>query len=103
VMNLINTFNPQLIVIGGPLGRVIEPFLPIIESVMNQQAFRALTDNVEIKISRLGEDACVMGAIASVLDVVLTDPAQRLGNRDVTDNLTVSGPAISSRGAVEVT
>lgn len=103
VMNLINTFNPQLIVIGGALGRIIGPFLPIIETVINQQAFRALTDNVEIKISRLGEDACVMGAIASVLDVVLTDPAQRLSSRDVTDNLPFSDPAAASRGMVKVT
>ena len=80
VMNLINTFNPQLVVVGGALSRAIEPFLPIIRSVVNQQDFRALTDNVEIRISQLGDDACVMGAIAAVLDVVLADPTQRLGD-----------------------
>jgi glucokinase-like ROK family protein len=79
VMNLINAFNPQMIVIGGSLSRALDPFLPIIESVVKQQAFRALTDNVEIKISRLGDDACVMGAVAAVLDAVLANPTQRLG------------------------
>lgn len=77
VMNLINTFNPQLIVIGGSLSRVIEPFLPIVESVVSEQSFRTLTDKVVIKISSLGDDACLMGAVAAVLDTVFADPAQR--------------------------
>jgi glucokinase-like ROK family protein len=97
VMNLINTFNPQLVVVGGALSRAIEPFLPIIRSVVNQQDFRALTDNVEIRISQLGDDACVMGAIAAVLDVVLADPTQRLGDAMAPNTLTLSDPAISLR------
>jgi glucokinase-like ROK family protein len=76
VMNLINTFNPQLVVIGGALSPVLAPFLPTIQEVIAEQSFRALTDNVELKISRLGEDACVLGAVAAVLDVVFTDPTQ---------------------------
>jgi glucokinase-like ROK family protein len=97
VMNLVNTFNPQLIVVGGSLSRIIEPFLPIVETVINQQAFRALTDDVEIKISRLGVDACVMGAIASVLDVVLADPAQRLNGRDIAEYPMLADTALSVR------
>jgi glucokinase-like ROK family protein len=77
VMNLISTFNPQLIVVGGTLSRAIAPFLPIVEGVMNQQAFRALVDNVDIEISQLGDEACLMGAVAAVLDVVFADPSQR--------------------------
>ena len=78
IINLINTFNPQLIVIGGAFSPALSPFLPTIESVINQQAFRALSDNVAIKISQLGDDACVMGAVAAVLDIVFADPTQRL-------------------------
>ncbi len=77
VMNLINIFNPQLIVIGGALSRSIGPFLPMIKEVADQQLFRTLTDHMELKISALGDDACVMGAVAAVLDVVFTDPAQQ--------------------------
>lgn len=77
VMNLINTFNPQLIVIGGTLRRAIEPFLPVVQEVMNQQNFRALVENVDLKISWLGDEACLMGAVAAVLDVVFADPSQR--------------------------
>jgi hypothetical protein len=51
--------------------------LPIVEGVMNQQAFRALVDNVDIEISQLGDEACLMGAVAAVLDVVFADPSQR--------------------------
>jgi predicted NBD/HSP70 family sugar kinase len=34
-MNLINAFNPQLVVVGGALSRAIEPFLPIVRSVVS--------------------------------------------------------------------
>jgi predicted NBD/HSP70 family sugar kinase len=78
VINLMNTFNPELIVIGGALSRALKPFLPVIETVVNQQAFRALADKVSIRISSLGDDACVMGAIAAVFDEVVTDPVQHL-------------------------
>jgi predicted NBD/HSP70 family sugar kinase len=83
IINLINTFNPELIVIGGALGPVLKPFLPIVASVINHQAFWALTDKVEIKVSQLGEDACVMGAVAAVLDIVFTDPSQRFEKNGV--------------------
>ncbi len=78
VINLLNTFNPQLFVIGGALSRALTPFLREIEAEVNQQAFRALADTVAIKISRLGDDACLMGAVAAVLDVVLANPTQRI-------------------------
>ncbi len=78
VMNLINTFNPQLIVVGGALSRTLAPFVPVLENVIHEQAFRALTDNVRIKVSKLGDDACVMGAVAAVLDIVFTDPTQTI-------------------------
>lgn len=74
VMNLINTFNPQLIVIGGALSRTIRPFVHIIEESLARQKFRALTDDVAIRVSELGDDACVMGAVAAVLDVVFENP-----------------------------
>jgi glucokinase-like ROK family protein len=76
IINLINIFNPQLIVIGGPLSGMLEPFLPVVYSAIESLAFRALSEHVEIKISELGQDACVMGAVAAVLDIVFTNPTQ---------------------------
>ncbi len=49
----------------------------MIQAVVAQQAFRALSNKFEIKISRLGADACIMGAVAIVLDEVLADPSWR--------------------------
>lgn len=74
LVNLLNAFNPELIVIGGALSRTLAPYLPAIEAAVHQQSFRALAQNVKIRISRLGDDACVMGAVAAVLDTVLTNP-----------------------------
>ncbi len=92
IINLINTFNPQLIVIGGALSPALKPFLPTIVNVINQQAFRALSDSVAIEISRLGDDACVMGAVAAVLDIVFTDPTRGLRGDGGTEMLTPGNP-----------
>lgn len=76
VVNLINTLNPQLIVVGGALNNLIAPYLTRLEETINQQALRALADKVEIKLSSLDDDACLMGTVAAVLDVVFSNPAQ---------------------------
>jgi glucokinase-like ROK family protein len=76
IIDLINIFNPQLVVIGGPLSGMLEPFLPVVHSAIESLDFRALSEHVEIKISELGQDACVMGAVAAVLDMVFTNPTQ---------------------------
>jgi predicted NBD/HSP70 family sugar kinase len=76
VLNLINVFNPQAVVIGGALVPTIAPFLPLIQGVVDEQAFRPMTGKVAIMLSQLGDDACLMGAVAAVLDVILADPSK---------------------------
>lgn len=77
LVNLINTFNPQLIVVGGALRAVVTPFLPMIESLINEQVLRAFVDKAEIKVSDQ-DDVCLMGTVAAVLEVIFANPAQSL-------------------------
>ncbi len=74
IANLINVFNPQLVVIGGELSRASSLLLPTIKEIACQNALRESCENLQIVGSAHGEEACVMGAIALVLDDILREP-----------------------------
>ncbi|MFW5812452.1 MAG: ROK family protein [Alkalispirochaetaceae bacterium] len=65
--NIVNTFNPELLVLGGGL---VEKFgtayVSRAELVMRSRAMRRLQDQVEIRVTTLGDDAAVLGAAALV-------------------------------------
>jgi len=74
ISNLVNTFNPELVVLGGSLN-VASPFLlPAIEQMIQKHTLEQLRDTVKVTISAHSVDACVMGAVALVLDDILREP-----------------------------
>ncbi|HVO71527.1 MAG TPA: ROK family transcriptional regulator [Aggregatilineaceae bacterium] len=73
--NLVNLFNPQLIVLGGPLGLAMGPFLPAIETAVAAQAVVPAESVAEIRLSQIRSNACAMGAVALVLDEILREPS----------------------------
>ena len=74
VVNLINIFNPELIVLGGALNLANEFLLPVIENTVCESALKPSCENIHFAASALGMDACVMGAVALVLDDILREP-----------------------------
>ena len=74
VANLVNIFNPELIVLGGGLNRASAIVLPIVERLIRTNALAPASENVRVAASAHGIDACLMGAIALVLDDVLREP-----------------------------
>jgi glucokinase-like ROK family protein len=74
IANLVNVFNPQLIVIGGELSRAGQFMLSTIREIACQNALKESCENLQIVTSAHGEEACVMGAIALVLDDILREP-----------------------------
>ena len=68
IANLVNAFNPHLIVLSGPVAYAVETFLPVIKAAVNEQIMYPFARVIEIKISSLRAEACVMGAVAMVLD-----------------------------------
>jgi predicted NBD/HSP70 family sugar kinase len=71
VANLVNIFNPEMVILGGILSRGGDIILPAIKEVLQERAFYGQYDKVEVMISTHGFDACVMGGIALVLNSVL--------------------------------
>jgi glucokinase-like ROK family protein len=73
ISNLINIFNPELVVVGGTLSPASPWLIPIIQDQIRENALQPLAETVKIIPSQLGVDSCVMGAVAIVLDDILRE------------------------------
>lgn len=71
---LINIFNPEKIILGGPLSIAGEYLLPAIKETVDRHALPEIDKLVEILLSPFGADASLIGAIAIVADDVLSHP-----------------------------
>jgi len=72
IANLINLFNPELIVLGGWAGLQIGEFiLPELYRFIQRYALKRPFDAVSISLSQLGQDAISMGAACLVLGDLL--------------------------------
>ena len=74
IANLVNIFNPQLIILGGVLGQVSELLVPRIRETVKENSLFPMRAALSIVPSQHGADDCVMGAVALVLDNVLREP-----------------------------
>ena len=74
VANLVNVFNPELIVLGGALNLASTILLPIVERLIRENALTPACENVRVSASAHGIDACLMGTVALVLDDILREP-----------------------------
>jgi predicted NBD/HSP70 family sugar kinase len=72
--NLINIFNPEMIVLGGSLSMVGDYLLSGIKMVVEQRALTEARNSVKIVQSQFGTDAIVIGAVALVVEAILSVP-----------------------------
>jgi predicted NBD/HSP70 family sugar kinase len=75
--NLINLFNPELVVLGGVYERLFPHLEPAIAEGMRRQALDGPAELVSVVRTALGVDAALVGAAELVLSDVLADPAGR--------------------------
>ena len=66
--NLVNIFNPELILIGGGVAKMGDLLLQPAIKVVKKRAFATSAATVKIKPALLGDDSGVLGAVAFVLD-----------------------------------
>lgn len=74
ISNLVNAFNPEMVVLGGALTLASSFLLPVIEETVRVHALPQPREALTIIPSAHGADACVMGAVALVLDEILREP-----------------------------
>ncbi|HZR40638.1 MAG TPA: ROK family transcriptional regulator [Ktedonobacteraceae bacterium] len=72
IANLINLFNPQLIILGGWVGMAIgEYILPELRQFAARYALKLPFSATRIELSQLGQDAVAMGAATLALEQLL--------------------------------
>jgi glucokinase-like ROK family protein len=72
--SLINIFNPEKIILGGPLSIAGPYLLPSIEQTVIQHSLPEIGQQSEVFLSTFGPDASLIGAIAIVVDDILLNP-----------------------------
>jgi predicted NBD/HSP70 family sugar kinase len=76
---LVNIFNPELVVLGGLLGR-IHPFVAsTVERTIDRLALQASRSLVRLVPASLGVDAPLLGAAELALEPLVADPAAWFG------------------------
>jgi predicted NBD/HSP70 family sugar kinase len=75
IANLVNLFNVEVIVLGGALNTASSILLKDVERVVFANTLAPGREHLRIIPSAHGADACIMGAIALVLDDILREPA----------------------------
>ena len=68
MVNLVNIFNPEMIVVGGGVARLGDLLLDPARQVVRERAFHISVQAVRIVPARLGDEAGVFGAAAFVFD-----------------------------------
>ena len=71
---LINIFNPEKIILGGPLSMAGQYLLPAIEETVSLHSLPEIGRQAKVVLSNFGPDASLIGAIAIVVDDVLANP-----------------------------
>jgi predicted NBD/HSP70 family sugar kinase len=74
IANLINTFNPERVILGGAMSVVSEYMLPGILSVVHDKTLREPGEQATVRLSSFGTEAGVIGAAALVMEAVLSNP-----------------------------
>ncbi len=75
IADLANIFNPQMVIIGGAFSYGREIILPILQNTVLSEALPAIKEELRVLFSEHGSDACVLGAIAVVLDGIMREIA----------------------------
>jgi predicted NBD/HSP70 family sugar kinase len=79
LQNVANTYNPAVIVLGGPLVQLGDPFIKAALSSMEAHAGQYDYHRHSVRVCRFGIDACALGAAAGVLQRALHSVATDLG------------------------
>jgi glucokinase len=72
--SLIDIFNPEKIILGGPLSILGSYLLPAVIETATSHSLTNPNPNTEILLSSFDTDAVLIGAISVVVDDILSNP-----------------------------
>lgn len=76
VANLVNIFNPEMVVFGGNLRDVYLAAAAQVRSRLNRMGLAACREHVRLRTSALGDDAALLGAAELAFERLLADPIE---------------------------
>jgi predicted NBD/HSP70 family sugar kinase len=74
VANLVNIFNPELVIFGGTLRDVYLSAAAQVRGRLTRMALVASREHVRLRTPSLGDDASLLGAADLAFEPLLTDP-----------------------------
>lgn len=74
VANLVNIFNPEMVIFGGSLRHLYLAAAAQVRSRLNAIALAACREHVRLRTPKLGDDAALLGAAELVFSRLLADP-----------------------------
>ncbi|GAA3440689.1 ROK family transcriptional regulator [Planomonospora venezuelensis] len=78
VANLVNIFNPEMVVFGGMLREVYLGSAAQVRSRLATDALPPVREHLRLRVSALGDDATLVGAAELAFSQVLADPLEVL-------------------------
>jgi predicted NBD/HSP70 family sugar kinase len=77
IANLLNLFNPALVLVSGEGTRIGELIFQPMQEAINQYALPTLRSDTEVRVDPWGDDAWAVGAASLVLQEFFTSPLHR--------------------------
>lgn len=74
VANLVNIFNPEMVIFGGTLRDVYLAAAAQVRSRLNAMGLPACREHVRLRTPKLGNDASLLGAAELAFEQLLADP-----------------------------
>jgi predicted NBD/HSP70 family sugar kinase len=74
VANLINIFNPEMVIFGGGLREIYLASAAQVRSRLNRNGLSACREHVRLRTPVLGDDAALLGAAEVAFEALLEDP-----------------------------
>jgi hypothetical protein len=74
VANLVNIFNPEMIIFGGTLRDVYLASAAQVRGRLNRMCLPAVREHVRLRTPALGDDALLLGAAELAFERLLADP-----------------------------
>jgi glucokinase len=65
--NLVNLFNPQMLVIGGGLANLGDVLLEPVTRGIDLHAFPSAADKVQVRLAELGDQVGIAGAAGAAM------------------------------------
>jgi predicted NBD/HSP70 family sugar kinase len=71
IANVVNLFNPSMVVVGGSVGQIGDLLLEPIRLTVQRRSLLVASRNVRITAALLGRNSCAIGAIVAALSISL--------------------------------